>query len=170
MVIKIHPLSIDGASEQECRAVEDKMLKILKSWEGTKYMDGQQARGVGVDCVHFVSAVLDELEGIHTTLDKLPQDACFHSKQKCVSAFRKFMKVYDAEDIGSENVQAGDVLICGPLTGGPGHAIIIGPDNMMWHCDGYLVTKRGCEFKTVGGYFFKTVLRSRRRIKWVQHL
>lgn len=170
MILDIHPLHIEGATFEQNVSVLAKMFRILREWEGTPYMDGQQAKGRGVDCVHFVSAVLDELEGIKTHLDKLPSDACFHSKEMCVSAFRKFMTVYGAVDIGNNHVEPGDVVICGPRTGGPGHAIIIGPSNMMWHCDGSRVVRRGCEFNKIGGYVFKTVLRSERRIKWVENL
>ena len=169
MKIDLVPLQIDADPSLDSKLL-DRFQDILESWEDTPYMDGQQAKGVGVDCVHFVSAVLDELEGIKIPLDKIPQDACFHDKEKCSMAFRKFMRVYGAVNIGNYNVQPGDVIICGPSNGGPGQAVSVGPHGFMWHCDGYRVSKRGCEFFNLGEYVFKTVLRSKRRSNWIKNL
>lgn len=41
--------------------IEARIITCFKSWEGTPYRMGQQAKQMGTDCVHLTSALLDEL-------------------------------------------------------------------------------------------------------------
>ena len=59
--LKIDPLNIDGLSPEQNRDIERRLYNILLSWEDTPYCPGQQCKGVAVDCVRFVSGVLDEM-------------------------------------------------------------------------------------------------------------
>lgn len=130
-------------------------------------MDGQQAKGRGVDCVRFVAAVLDEMQGTRTELEKLPRDAAFHAREKCFTAFRLFIRQFDGYEIPEgEPVQPGDVLVVGPVTGGPGHAIIVGKDGQLWHSAGS-VTRTGMGCLDAFMYKYKAAFRAKDRgVKW----
>ena len=166
--LKIHPLNIEGLSEAENRGVEDRLMKILRSWDGTPHMDGQQCRGVAVDCVRFVSAVLDELAGTSTQLDRLPQDASFHNADVCTKALRRFMKAFPSRTVEDGEMQPGDVLITGPKNGGPGHAIVAGADGALWHCDGSFVSRMGLSLNGQGVFVLKTIKRPLNRERWLR--
>lgn len=162
MKLSIEPLNIEGVDNT---TVQARLSNILMSWQGTRYLPGCQAKGVGVDCVRFVSGVLDELYGTHTELDRLPQDASFHAKDKCYSALKTFMGNYKYEEVTDGVLQPGDVVIAGPRGGGPGHALIAGID-CLWHCDSRSVTRTGLSFTTGGVYFFKKAIRAKDRERW----
>lgn len=164
--LKIHPLEIEGLSEKENKDVEDRLMEILHSWDGTPHMDGQQCRGVAVDCVRFVSAVLDELAGTNTQLDRLPQDASFHNADVCWKAFKRFMSEFPTKDVLDSEMQPGDVLITGPKNGGPGHAIIVGADGALWHCDGDFVSRMGLSIRGQGVFALKKIKRLLNRKEW----
>lgn len=162
---KIDPLQIPKLSFDQNRAVEDRLLRILESWEGTPHREGQQCRGEAVDCVRFVSAVLDELYGIRTEIARLPQDASFHSKETCYSAFRTFMQGYPHDKVEGA-LQPGDILVTGPRGGGPGHAIVVGKRHL-WHCDSRSVVRTGLVLTSGGVYFHKATLRGHNRERWL---
>jgi len=163
---RIVPLEIDGMDFDTCRRIEDRLVSILESWEGTRHRDGQQCKGVAVDCVRFVTGVLDELYGIKTEIARLPQDASFHSKETCFAALRVFLKNYPHEDVEGD-LQPGDIVVTGPRGGGPGHAIIVGK-KYLWHCDSQSVVRTGLKLTSGGVYFPKASLRGRNRERWVR--
>jgi len=165
--VTIVPLEIEGVSEAGCRSIENRLSYILGEWRGSVHRDGQQCKGVAVDCVRFVSAVVDELYGIQTEIEKLPPDAAFHSKETTLGAFRNFMSKYPHTKVGGKEIQPGDILITGPRGGGPGHAIVVGVRNL-WHCDSYSVVPTGTYLSNGGVYFLKTILRGADRHLWVR--
>ena len=167
-LLKVNPLDIQGLSKDENLAVEARLMAILRSWDGTPHMDGQQCCGVAVDCVRFVSAVLDELSGTRTELERLPQDASFHNADICWKALRQFMQAFPSTDVGRGSVQPGDVLITGPKNGGPGHAIVVGADQALWHCDGETVTRVGLVINGPGVFSLKKIKRPNNRERWAQ--
>ncbi|TRZ51606.1 MAG: hypothetical protein D4S01_04415 [Dehalococcoidia bacterium] len=165
--MKIVPLNIEGLSADDNWLIESRMQKILDSWEGTPHMDGQQAKGMGVDCVRFVAAVLDELIGTKTPIKHLPSDTAFHQRDKAVAGMRLFIKQFDGYRIGpDEPLQAGDVLVTGPRSGGPGHAMIVGPDGFIWQSAYKKVIKSGLESMSVTVYKHKATMRVRNRERW----
>jgi len=109
---------------------------LLRSWDGTPYMAGQQVQQVGVDCVRFVSAVLDALLGRQRTgMPDLPQDTAMHNRTKAIAAMRAIIRLYPEAKVvrNPRFIEPGDVLVVGEATGGPGHAIIVGPEpNTLW--------------------------------------
>jgi len=165
-MLTIEPLNIEGLDVQGNQAVLDRLTSVLSGWEGTRYLAGCQAKGVGVDCVRFVSGVLDELQGSDTKLERLPQDSSFHAKDKCFAALRTFLTGYEHEVVEGP-LQPGDVIVAGPRGGGPGHALITGT-NCLWHCDSKSVTRTGLTFPLAGSYYFKKSFRLMNRERWIE--
>lgn len=108
-----------------------------RPWVGTPWMAGQCRRGVGVDCTHFVSAVLDELAGVEspTVLPPATQDSMLHAmaSEAAVGAFRAVSAVHDlhtvteTDDDGATIVEPGDILVMRVTPGsGPGHVAVVG--------------------------------------------
>jgi cell wall-associated NlpC family hydrolase len=158
---RVSPLNVDTYSEEQRSFVEC----LLEEWRGTPYMPGQQCKGVATDCVRFVSAVLDEITGVPKTLERLPQDMSFHNPEKARSGLRSFLKKYPSEIVTDGTVQPGDVLIMGPLNGGPGHAAIVGKRGY-WHCDSTGVVFAGLRIANHGVYYLKEVRRYTERDLW----
>jgi len=163
-LLKLEPLNIEGLTHDQNRELEQRLYKILLSWEDTPYCAGQQCRGVAVDCVRFVSAVLDEMLCMSNKMERLPQDASFHNPQLVKRGFRKFLKRYPSVKVEGA-VQPGDVLIMGPKNGGPGHAAIVGLRGY-WHCFHTGVTMGGLEMSGGGVYSFKEARRGIDRHLW----
>ena len=123
------PLRERGLGEDWSGYVTSALRRYLESWLGTPYGVGQQQPGAGVDCVRFVAAVLDFLRDSRTPLTLLPQDAAFHDRAGATAAMLRFRRAFApiVPSDGSE-LEPGDVLVTGPPHGGPGHAILVGPD------------------------------------------
>lgn len=142
------------------------LATLLRSWEGTPYMAGQQMQKVGVDCVRFVSAVLDAaLRRERTAMPELPQDTAMHDRTRAIAAMRLIMRLYpEAEVVRNPRfVEPGDVLVVGEASGGPGHAIIVGPEpNTLWQTGTLGVHKGGFGLIDVSQRLFR-VYRLRNR-------
>jgi hypothetical protein len=119
--------------------------EILLRWEGTPYRPGQQKRGGGVDCVRFVAAVLDELRGTKTEIKTLPNDAAMHTREGAVESMLTIKRAFmPCELVANNTLEPGDVLITGPVGGGPGHALIVGDQcNVLWESSGDGVRRVG---------------------------
>lgn len=100
--------------------------EVLDSWLSTPYMPGQSCKGVGVDCVRFALAVLDELAGTKTDVRTIAPDAAVHAPGVAAAAFDRLVDRFNCAEIRTGVVQPGDILATGPVGGGPGHAVIVG--------------------------------------------
>lgn len=136
------------------------------SWKGTPYRAGQQRKGAGVDCVRFVTAVFDELEGGQTDIRILPQDLALHQPEIARGAMRQLLRAFDGRSLpdGYLELEPGDVIVSGFPQGGPGHAMIVGPWPQVWHScrSGVVMTGLGLE-----GLSFKSLVRSNRKHLWI---
>lgn len=121
------------------RLIERRLARILGEWEGTPYVAGQRMKKVGVFCTAFVASVLDELYRQEPTqLPALPIDISFHSKEGAMGGMRWFLRHYP-NHVAVDNgiLEPGDIVITGPVGGGPGHAMIVGPrENTIWEANG----------------------------------
>ena len=111
---------------------------LLCAWEGTPYMAGSQGMQMGVDCVRFVSAVLDTVLGKSTPIQALPQDVAFHNRARSVAAVRQLLREFGPHEEVSEGgvLRPCDVVVVGSPRGGPGHAILVGTEkNTLWQSD-----------------------------------
>jgi hypothetical protein len=109
--------------------IETHIHEVLESWVGTPYMDGQNVKGVGCDCVRFVTGAIDELFGRELIpIPKLPSDACLHDREASMRVMRIILEKYQPlEDVLEEGtLEPGDIIVNGPPTGGPGHAMFAG--------------------------------------------
>lgn len=121
-------------------ATEGVVERVCSAWEGTPYRHGQCARGIGVDCIHFGAAVLDELYGSRYSRDlrSLPPDACVHNRRGVEIAMRSLLRAYPAiERVEDGSVEPGDLLVFSPLLHGapaaPAHLMVAGGHGRLWH-------------------------------------
>lgn len=123
-----------GYFENKARA--DLLNEALLSWHGTPFAQGQQRKGEGVDCVRFVSAVMEEVglpvpvldgveyslnEGRHTEHTRLM--AWLHDDP----AARAHLRVVEQPALG-------DILAVRQHSG-PHHLGIASDSRTVWHCD-----------------------------------
>jgi cell wall-associated NlpC family hydrolase len=130
----------------ESTGAMDRLEQVLRSWEGTPYVGGQCRKGVGVYCTAFVAAVLDELyRRPATPLPNLPIDIAFHRREGAMAGLRHFLRAYpNWSKVEDDTLEPGDVLVTGPIGGGPGHAMIAGGRrHTIWHASGSKVTWSG---------------------------
>lgn len=162
--LEIEPLKIEGLEDSENRAVEDRIERLLQTWERTPYLPGQNVRGRGVDCVHFVTSIYDELIGTNFRHAKLPQDASLHDKKIAEATLRRFFKMYPCFEVKGTTIQPGDIVICGPVgaNAGPGHGMIAGT-KLLWHVDSRCVCKAGLAVMQQGTLAFKQIRRLKDR-------
>lgn len=142
--------------------------RILASWEDTPYRPGQHVRGVGTYCTAFVCAVLDELyrQPSAALPEDIPIDASMHDPELARSGLRWFLTRYPNHvRVQDGTVEPGDVLVTGPVSGGPGHAIIAGPrKGTLWQCSGRSVHRAGYSLPET--YRLHAVYRMTDRHKW----
>jgi len=113
-------------------SVRAALERAIGKWQGTPYRVGQQSPGVGVDCVRFVCAVLDDVTGRTTPIETLPQDASMHARTSAILTMKKIKQLYMPNaEVADGTIEAGDLLITAPEGGGPGHVLIAGPKP--WH-------------------------------------
>lgn len=112
---------------------------ICSSWQGTPYQHGKCCRRHAVDCIHFGAAVLDELYGTEHSknLRSLPADACVHNRRGVEQATRALLRSYPMQRVPDRSLEAGDLLIFGPLVSGQaaaaGHLMVAGRPGVLWH-------------------------------------
>jgi len=171
------PIDVRNADSE--KKIAERLAAVLHSWEDTPYSSTQAVRGVGVYCTAFVCGVLDDLYRVDepTPLNKIPHDVSMHCGASARAGLRWFMRHYPCADrlwsitsADEENeiieVQPGDVLITGPVGGGPGHAIMIGPrKNVMWQASGSYVHYTG--FGVPVGNMLYAVYRFSDRERWI---
>jgi len=141
------------------KEVGERLQGILNSWTGTPYMLGQKTKGRGVDCVHFLTAVLDEMYGFaRPPIDKLNGDRCLHSPESTRAAMRKLLGIYSPNRrITGLSIEPGDIIVTGPKGGGPGHAMIVSNiPNVLWHASAHGVCSAGSAYDPSKQTLFKT--------------
>lgn len=134
------PMPLRWTEFDDDPAAVERLGKILDSWERTPYSEnpGPEPKGVGVSCIGFLCGVLDELLRVIEPIDypRLPRDLGMNNPAKARTTLRSVLKAFPAlERVNGMAVQPGDVLVVGQ--GGPGHAMIIGPQrNTIWQAGG----------------------------------
>jgi hypothetical protein len=108
---------------------------VCRSWAGTPYKLGRCVKQRYVDCIHLGAAVLDELYGIDHSknLKSLPPDACIHNRPGVQKALRSLLRSYPSHRrVRDATLEAGDLVITGPLAGGPSHLLIASRRGALW--------------------------------------
>lgn len=131
--------------------IHDKLDRILAKWEGTPHSDGQQSPGLkgGVDCIRFVTAVLDELEdSSFREIKTLGPYTAIHSVPVATRVMLEILRAYSPLGRVSDGVvQPGDVVVVGPENSAPGHVMVVGPrPGELWH------TAASVQRTGMGGY------------------
>lgn len=153
-----------------------KLKHILNSWAGTPYGEGQQCRGKtgSVDCVRFVCAVLDELDGgTRRKVVTLPHDTAMHSPESARASMRRIMRLFmPHRPVTDKRVEPGDVLVTGPRHGGPGHAMIVGfQKNTIWEATSPYVRRVGWSLKgNLHNKLYRVLRMTDRSKRWAKEL
>lgn len=141
MTIRYYPITyrwciLSLRSEKKVNRIIEKLNTCFERWRDTPYMSGNQCPGSGVDCVRWVTAVLDYMYGREPTdIKTLPTDGSFHDKKGAVRAMIHIKRLYPHCKMIRDDVQPGDLVIVGSPGGGPGHAMLVGTKpNTLWHC------------------------------------
>lgn len=129
-----HPL----LDEKQIERVLARIRYAVQSWENTPYREGDCVRGYGVDCVRWTCAVIDHLFGWTRIMPQnLPSDRSLHDRDGAIEVMKLLISIYEPlERVADGQIEPGDILVMAPLGGGPGHAMIAGPDPFtLWHVD-----------------------------------
>lgn len=124
--------------EWRALACSERVHQIASSWERTPYMALQSNKGGGVDCIRFVCGVADELYGYSRgPAITLPPDQALHDREGAIAAMKALCRRYEPLDDATEDpfIEPGDIIVVGPMGGGPGHAMIVGGHRgHVWEC------------------------------------
>lgn len=124
-------------AEIDQSATLEAMHDVLAGWEGTRYGSGQRCRGVLADCIGAVFGCIDDLDGRpRAQAPSMPPDSAVHDPSTAAAALRALRELYQPiESLSGVEVQPFDIVVVGPLGGGPSHAMLVGPQrNTLWHC------------------------------------
>lgn len=145
-----------------------KLYTLFERWQGTPYMAGNQCKQRGVDCIRWVTAILDKMYSIPpTNITTLPSDASFHNKRGAMKAMVQIKRLYPhCKVLRHEPMEPGDLVIVGPPGGGPGHAMLVGTQkNTLWHCTPQSgVCKTGWSLAVGHQHIFR-IYRAKNRVK-----
>lgn len=113
--------------------------QVCSSWEGTRYKLNSCRKGIGVDCLHFAAAVIDELYGENSKdLQSLPPDACVHNRLGVLKAGRELLMKYPSfRRVRNDRfVEAGDLMMLGRREArlrSTQHLMVVGTEGKLWH-------------------------------------
>lgn len=139
--------TLEGHSRQEEVRACLALAEVILSWKDTPYMHGQRRKGAGVDCVRFVCSVLDELQQTQTDFSTLPPDASLHSRSGAIRGMLNIKRRFPCSAVRDKRIQPGDIVVVGPPSGGPGHAMLAGwKPNTLWHAQHPRVHMTGLSF------------------------
>lgn len=157
----------DVLDEQKVTA---RLREILEGWKGTRYGSGQRCRGVAADCLGFVCGALDDIDGRPRAQDpSIPPDAALHDPYRAREAIRDLLAVYEPWTAVEGSLQPFDIVVAGPHGGGPGHALLVGPDrNTTWSCSQGLGVHRGGWSLDPGCGSFHAAYRLADRWRWLR--
>ncbi len=117
-------------------ALRKRLQPVLRNWEHTPFMAGQCCPGVGVDCTHFVCAVVDELYGRSPrAVRRYKPGTGSQSIAEGARAIRELRGMFPASRaVRNGTLQPADVVVL-RYGRGPNHAAIVGfTPNTLWHC------------------------------------
>lgn len=120
---------------------QERLGEVLRSWEGTRYLAGQQARGAAADCAGFVVGVLNELAGTAHVAARIAPDAGAHAPDRAGLALEGLVATFGLEPVavveGVLVLEPGDVIVTGPVARGPTHGLLVGDERrMVWDATG----------------------------------
>ena len=101
----------------------------MRPWIGTPHINGQCEPQLGVDCVNFACAVLDELHGYdRSKLPKIPRhapDTSLRDRRTAIAMVRFVSERYPNRVVRDGTITPGDVIVT-KVGENPGHILIAG--------------------------------------------
>lgn len=83
---------------------------VCREWMDTPYVPGQKEKGCGVDCIQFLSGVMEEVTGKAVDVPRLPPHVALHSLRSAVSTVHTLTKGFGfRRHRGS--LESGDVIV-----------------------------------------------------------
>ena len=147
-----------------------RLREILLAWKPTKYGSGQRCRGVAADCLGFVCGALDEADGRPRAQDpRIPPDTALHDPERARAAIRDLLAIYAPVFAVEGPLQPFDIILAGPIGGGPGHALLVGTErNTTWSCSQDLGVHQGGWALDPGCGSFHAAYRLADRERWTR--
>lgn len=118
------------------RSPKSLLDSVGKRWAGTKYLKGQQALGLGIDCVNWLVVAFREGLGVDIPRRRLPAILGHTAPALAREAMRfllRHVRPYQRIDLRLEEAQAWDVVVFRSLADGPIHVGICDGAGRMWH-------------------------------------
>lgn len=132
--------------------VTARIHKELNSWLGTPYRHGMCKKGPngGANCITFVGGFLDAAyRWAPIKITTWPGDVSLHNPSLATRILREMLGRYPHDEIREEkSLEIGDMLVTGPLDGGPGHVCIAGMKQGLIYqaLEGSGVVRTGCGY------------------------
>ncbi len=117
-------------------ALRARLATVLKPWADTPFMAGQCCPGIGVDCTHFVCAVLDELYGRRPRpVRRWKAGTGISSVKAGARVLRAIRAMFPlARRVVGSPLEPGDTVVL-RYGRGPNHVALVGfASNTIWHC------------------------------------
>ena len=133
--------------------IERSIGACLDSWLHTPYMEGQQSKGIAVDCVQLIGAFLDWMyrKQERTFIPRLRADSAQHSARAAFRTIKVLRSAYPTFVVRDDSIEPGDIVLVRAQGNDdsprrPGHALIAGPGHpgTAYHADGH----GGCVCRT----------------------
>jgi len=94
------------------RDIETRLMRVLGSWVGTRYIPGQCARRAGTDCVQLVAGLLDELHGVKPRpVPRKSANAAANDVRAGFATIRAIRDRYPSNVVRGGTIQPGDVVV-----------------------------------------------------------
>ena len=92
-----------------------------------------------------------------------------HNRLGAMKALKGFLNRAPHEDVTGQVHQPGDIIIMGPVEGGPGHGAVAS-DKGFWHSTQGGVCYAGKSIMNHNVFYYKTTYRLLNRESWLQNI
>lgn len=88
---------------------QNQLGRILESWVGTPFRHGVGVRGMGVDCIYFVTRVMEEMELGPFQIPEYSRDWLFHSNEELL--LNGILKSINVKSLNLLEPLNGDIIL-----------------------------------------------------------
>lgn len=90
-----------------------RLLDTMEDWRGTPYRADCRLKGIGVNCINFLAAIMDEMYSVSvpTPVLSFPETASLHSREPGQKAIRELLQAW----YGSDKVDRAGPFRCGDV-------------------------------------------------------
>ncbi len=122
--------------------------------------------------MRFVAGVMNELSGEERVCPpRLPQDRAMHDPHGALHVMHNIARGFEPFEVVKRggDIEPGDVIIVGPVGGGPGHGMIVGVrPSSVWHSTGKGVQYTGLSSLRILRQRIFRVYRYLEKNKWLK--